>query len=178
MPSTRLVEKSGWVNRWVDKTKGNPKSNFQDNSRKRDNQHLGFRRFQWVIASTPFVESHFQTFFPIPASRPALVGVQGRRGPPPNLAKPPCMWAPHHAWVPHHVFGFATMCFDQRYQVYRFNSFQSSFSQCKQSQKQRWWTGHSLKTLSHKIGHGTTLGRPFQGLRVPTKFLQVSGYRF
>ena len=26
-------------------------------------------------------------------------------------------------------------------------------------------------TLSNKIGHGTTLGRPFQAFRVPTKIL-------
>ena len=32
-------------------------------------------------------------------------------------------------------------------------------------------TGGFLTTLSKKIGHGTTLGRPFQGFRVPTKIL-------
>ena len=32
-------------------------------------------------------------------------------------------------------------------------------------------------TLSNKVGHGTTLGRPFQGLRVPTRILWGSGCR-
>ena len=33
-----------------------------------------------------------------------------------------------------------------------------------------WLTGRFWATLSNKIGHGTNLGRPFQGFRVPTKF--------
>ena len=32
--------------------------------------------------------------------------------------------------------------------------------------------GTFLATLSNKIGHGTTLGRPFQAFRVPTKILR------
>ena len=34
-----------------------------------------------------------------------------------------------------------------------------------------------LATLSNKIGHGNTLGRPFQGFRVPTKIPHGSGCR-
>ena len=40
-----------------------------------------------------------------------------------------------------------------------------------QTQELGWLTGHFLATLSNKIGHGTNLGRPFQGFRVPTKIL-------
>ena len=39
-------------------------------------------------------------------------------------------------------------------------------------------TGRVAKTLSNKIDHGTTLGRPFQEFRVPTKIIQGSGCRF
>ena len=38
--------------------------------------------------------------------------------------------------------------------------------------------GTFLATLSNKISHGTTLGRPFQGFRVATQILQGSGCQF